>query len=376
MQRLTENLFDSMIKVTIFLSDYSKIRRSTMKKFDIVICGAGPAGAAFAMTAPKDMKILLLDGTVNPKPCGGLLAPDAQKALASFELTLPKEILVDPQIFSVRTIDMKTGLVRRYQRMYINVDRDKFDKWMVSQSGGNVEIAKARLTSCSKSGDGFVSVCKSENGDEFTVTSKYIVGSDGANSIVRRTFFPKLKTRQYVAIQQWFDIDENTPDPFYSCIFDPETSACCSWSIYKDNYVIFGGAYEPEHCRERFEKQKEKMKDFGLELKKPVKTEGCLVLRPSSPASFCTGKDGIFLIGEAAGFISPSSLEGISSAINSAVALSDSFKEGGNIHGRYSKKVIALRMKLLAKNLKCPFMYNPTLRKLVMKSGITALKLK
>lgn len=347
-----------------------------MKKFDIVICGAGPAGAAFAMTAPKDMKILLLDGTVNPKPCGGLLAPDAQKALASFELTLPKEILVDPQIFSVRTIDMKTGLVRRYQRMYINVDRDKFDKWMVSQSGGNVEIAKARLTSCSKSGDGFVSVCKSENGDEFTVTSKYIVGSDGANSIVRRTFFPKLKTRQYVAIQQWFDIDENTPDPFYSCIFDPETSACCSWSIYKDNYVIFGGAYEPEHCRERFEKQKEKMKNFGLELKNPVKTEGCLVLRPSSPSSFCTGKDGIFLIGEAAGFISPSSLEGISSAINSAVALSDSFKEGGNIHGRYSKKVIALRMKLLAKNLKCPFMYNPTLRKLVMKSGITALKLK
>ena len=118
------------------------------------------------------------------------------------------------------------------------------------------------------------------------------------------------------------------------------------------------------------------MKNFGLELKNPVKTEGCLVLRPSSPASFCTGSDGVFLIGEAAGFISPSSLEGISSAINSAVALSDSFKEGGNIHGRYSKKVIALRMKLLAKNLKCPFMYNPTLRKLVMKSGITALKLK
>ncbi len=347
-----------------------------MTKYDIIICGAGPAGAAFAMTAPKETKVLLLDGTVNPKPCGGLLAPDAQKALASFELTLPKEILVDPQIFSVRTIDMSTGLVRRYQRMYINVDRDKFDKWLVSQSGRNVEILKARLVNCSKVNGGFEAVCKNENGDEFTATSKYIVGADGANSIIRRTFFPKLKTRQYVAIQQWFDIDENTPDPFYSCIFDPETSECCSWSIYKDNYVIFGGAYEPEHCRERFEKQKEKMKNFGLELKNPVKTEGCLVLRPSSPASFCTGNDGVFLIGEAAGFISPSSLEGISSAINSAVALSDSFKEGSNIHGKYSRKVILLRAKLLAKNLKCPFMYNPQLRKLVMKSGITALKLK
>lgn len=347
-----------------------------MTKYDFIVCGAGPAGSAFAMTAPKNLKILLLDGSVNPKPCGGLLAPDAQKALASFELTLPKDILVDPQIFSVRTIDMKTNAVRRYQRMYINVDRDKFDKWMISQSGENVDIKKAKLVSCVKKESGFECLCKAENGEEFTAESKYIVGADGANSLVRRTFFPKLKTRHYVAIQQWFNIDENTPDPFYSCIFDPETSGCCSWSIYKDKYVIFGGAYEPEHCRERFEKQKEKLKNFGLDLKEPIKTEGCMVLRPSSPASFCTGSNDIFLIGEAAGLISPSSLEGISSAINSAVALSDAIKAGGNVHKRYNRNIFMLKAKLLGKNLKCPFMYNPLLRNIVMKSGISALKLK
>ena len=70
-----------------------------MDFFDCIVCGAGPAGSAFSMTAPEDMKILLLDGGARPKPCGGLLAPDAQKALARFELTLPKDILVDPQIF-------------------------------------------------------------------------------------------------------------------------------------------------------------------------------------------------------------------------------------------------------------------------------------
>ncbi len=347
-----------------------------MKSYDYIVCGAGPAGAAFAMTAPDNQRILLLDGSVNPKPCGGLLAPDAQKALASFELTLPKDILVDPQIFSVRTIDMKTNTVRRYQRMYINVDRDKFDKWLVSQSGQNVDIQKAKLISCVKTDNGFEAVCRTTDGNEFTAKSKYIIGADGANSFVRRTFFPELRTRRYVAIQQWFNIDENTPDPFYSCIFDPDTSACCSWSIYKDNYVIFGGAYEPKHCRERFEKQKEKLKKFGLILNEPIKTEGCMVLRPSSPASFCTGKDGVFLIGEAAGFISPSSLEGISSAINSAVALSDAIKTGGNIHRHYSRGVLKLKAKLLLKNLKCPFMYNPFLRNIVMKSGISVLKIK
>lgn len=346
-----------------------------MDFYDIAVCGAGPAGAAFAMTAPKNMKILLLDGAYASKPCGGLLAPDAQKALASFELTLPKDILVDPQIFSVRTIDMKSGDVRRYQRMYINVDRDKFDKWMVSQAGENTQIKKARLVSCKPDGDGYKILCKAADGTPFEARCRYIVGADGANSLVRRTFFPKLKTRHYVAIQQWFNIDENTPDPFYSCIFDPDTSDCCSWSIYKDNCVIFGGAYEPEHCRERFEAQKNKMKNFGLVLGEPIKTEACMVLRPSSPASFCTGKNGVFLIGEAAGFISPSSFEGISSAINSAVALTDAIKKGGRIQKNYARNVALLKAKLFMKNFKCPFMYNPLLRKIVMKSGVSSLKL-
>lgn len=47
-----------------------------------------------------------------------------------------------------------------------------------------------------------------------------------------------------------------------------------------------------------------------------------MVLRPRSFFDFCPGKGGAFLIGEAAGFISPSSLEGISYAMESADMLS------------------------------------------------------
>jgi flavin-dependent dehydrogenase len=130
-------LFIDNISDKLYYKFNTETEEESMDFYDVAVCGAGPAGAAFAMTAPKNMKILLLDGSYAPKPCGGLLAPDAQKALASFELTLPKDILVDPQIFSVRTIDMRSGDVRRYQRMYINVDRDKFDNWMVSQAGEN-----------------------------------------------------------------------------------------------------------------------------------------------------------------------------------------------------------------------------------------------
>ena len=68
------------------------------------------------------------------------------KALARFDLTLPKEVLVDPQIFAVRTIDLKTRQQRYYQRMYINVDRAKFDRWLLGLVPDTVEIRRGRCT--------------------------------------------------------------------------------------------------------------------------------------------------------------------------------------------------------------------------------------
>ena len=95
--------------------------------YQIAIIGGGPAGATLGRLLPKGLSAILIDKKRAKggfeKPCGGLLAPDAQKALSKYEITLPKSILVDPQIFSVKTIDLASGLVRHYQRCYINLDR-------------------------------------------------------------------------------------------------------------------------------------------------------------------------------------------------------------------------------------------------------------
>ena len=158
--------------------------------YDIVVVGAGPAGSTFArLAADCDKKILIIDGQSikGKKPCGGLLAPDTQKALAHMDLVLPNRLLADPQIFSVRTIDVSKKLVKYYPRHYLNVDRAAFDGWLYSLVPENVDKMSGVVMNIEKDGEEYVLFIKTLGGKKEART-KSIVGADGANSVVRKTF--------------------------------------------------------------------------------------------------------------------------------------------------------------------------------------------
>ena len=345
--------------------------------YDVIIVGLGPAGSTLARLLNKEFNVLALDKKQPNgdegfhKPCGGLLATDAQRAFIRFQLNLPTHILTNPQIFSVKTFDLQTDLIRNYQRTYVNLDRHKFDLWLKSLIPNNIDVRHNAL--CKQ----IVRIAKGyqvtfiDDGQEYTVTTQYLVGADGANSIVRRTQFPQKTLRQYIAIQQWFT--EKHPVPFYSCIFDNRITDCYAWSISKDNYFIFGGAFPKKGAAEKFDQLKNQLEQqYQFLFDEPIKTEKCLVTYPQKWRDFYVGDNHAFLIGESAGFISASSLEGISYAFDSAQILAEIINSKCDMpNQRYARKTFKLRLKLFSKIVKANILTTPFLRKLIMKSKIT-----
>jgi geranylgeranyl reductase len=320
--------------------------------YDIVIIGAGPAGSSLARELPRNLKTAIIDKRTlkGDRPefhrsCGGLLSPDAQIQLAGMNLALPASVLVNPQIFSVHSSDLATGRSQFYPRHYLNMDRLKFEKWLRSMIPAHIQRSFGWQVYHIQKEEGYFSLRLRNGWEDRTIRTRYLVGADGPGSIVRKTFFPEGQTcSRYVSIQETFALSR--PKQEFGVYFHQELTDYYGWTIPKGTDLLFGAAFPLSHDNPwtQYQKMRAKLQDLNILPKTGRKKEGSFILRPSRAQHILSGQKRLALIGEAGGWISPSSAEGYSFAFQTARFLAEAFFEKSQAPMRaYDQKTKGLR---------------------------------
>lgn len=353
--------------------------------YDIAIIGAGPAGSTLARLLAARYRVLLVDrrrldlnhelGMLS-KPCGGLLAPAAQAELARLGLGVPERVLSGPQVFAVRTVDLAANLERLYQRFYINIDREAFDRWLVSLVPPHTErVFGWSLQQLERDTDASFLRFRTAQGGSAGVRARLVIGADGAGSLVRRLACEHVRgPESYVALQARFE--SLLVEPYYGAVFDQRLTDYYGWTVPKADGMLVGAAFRAgSDPVARFDRMLERLREHALVSGPEVSRHAARLSRPRSLRDLVPGADGVLLAGEAAGFVSPSSGEGISYALASARALALALEPG--IDGaltRYRLAVAPTAVRVMCKAVKGEAIYGTVTRRAIMRSGLGAIQ--
>ena len=160
---------------------------------DVIIAGAGPAGASAAfICANEGLRTLLLDRAVFPrsKPCGGALA---QRALSFLGGTLPDDLIEGECYGALVRFCGHENSIRSSSRIAVMVDRSRFDAYLAERA--------VRAGAAFRQGEALRDVIPRQE-DVEVVTSggayrcSYLIGADGVNSIAARSVRPPFPRRE------------------------------------------------------------------------------------------------------------------------------------------------------------------------------------
>ena len=287
--------------------------------YKTIVAGSGPAGVMAAHQAATSGPVLLCDAASLPrdKSCGGMLNEYSQRFIESRFGALPQDMILDPEWVNFRYHDWDRRVLKPTKLRFLNVKRREFDEWMTAQLPSSVRVeGSTAITGFEQDSEG-VRVRLKSGSIERVVTCENLIGADGPRSGVRRQLGVG-SVATYVTLQDFCTV-EGELEPYFDCIYmrDIGDSFAYAYVVPKGPVAIVGSVFYPKTKRPH-EKQEQVLERLrrSLPLGVSVRREAWVALSVRHPGDVMPGQGRVLLAGEAGGFMSPSSGEGISYALN------------------------------------------------------------
>ena len=309
--------------------------------FDVIVVGAGPSGTAAAYRLKQaGRRVLLLDRQKFPrvKPCGGGLTI---KTLALMPWSVAP--VIERAVKTVR-LGVTSGGSERSELFEADdhvctfAVREEFDRFNLEKTiEGGVEFEQTALTEVDERPD-FVRVGTGGK----AMTTRYLIGADGANSTVRR-LTKDGPVRRGFALEGLVDYDAIGTEPTTEFLFGRVENGY-GWLFPKgdhvnvgiytwDDTVTLGKDQLRAYARERLGTDRvEQIRGFPLGF---------------GGAKYAPRSDRVILVGDAAGFAEPLLGEGIHNAVKSGQVVADAIgaaeANGASVRNAVAKAFAPIR---------------------------------
>lgn len=294
-------------------------------RFDLAVIGAGPAGShVAALLARRGARVALIDGShPREKPCGGGITG---RALALVRDAVPLDRLAAVRIDTARFGGARTSATVRLDALgdaaLVVASRAEFDGLMYAAAErAGASLIRARATALAREAGGF----RVETSDRRTLRASWLVGADGANSLVRRSLARPFLRDQISIATGFFAHAVTSREVLVDVVDDPPGYI---WSFPRPDHLAIGICTQADAgptadaLRARVAAW---IQQTRIAAGAPLQPYSWPIpsLTVSGLGALVLGGDGWLTIGDAAGLVDPITREGIYFALQSAAFAAD-----------------------------------------------------